>query len=212
MTREKDSQCDYVHRFWNIFFHDRYRSLKIEMNGAYESVEEMFASIQDNKPDWLFTHDCNRGFGGVFPNANLAQAGFKREICWFEDQDGYIYIHHETTEKKRQEQDGNLLSYPAEPNSRNLGDIFTDRINDTNLNLQFFFEIGMPELMSEWIPVRSKNLIKYEGGESYKREVRYKKYWEYEYDSEDNLVGATVIRFVDVPLSKYKLKIEYVTE
>lgn len=139
------------------------------------------------------------------PDSRERSAGLKTRT------DISIFIGRQP-KKKRQEQDGNLLSYPVEPNARNLGDIFTDRINDTNLNLQFFFEVGMPEMMSEWIPVRSKNLIKYEGAERINREIEYRKYWEYEYDSEDNLVGATVIRFVDVPLSKYKLKIEYVTE
>ena len=212
VTREKDPQCDYIHRFCNVFFHNRYRSLKVEMIGSYDNVEEMLSSIQDNEPKWLFTHDCKRSFGGVLPNASLENAGFKREICWFEDQNGYIYIHDDTTEKLRQEQDGNLLSYPAEPDSRYLGDVFTDQINDTNLNLQFFFEIGMPELMSEWIPVRSKNLIKYENAERFNKEIRYKKYWEYEYDSAGNLVGATVIRSDLLLKAKYKIKIEYVIE
>lgn len=129
-----------------------------------------------------------------------------------EDEDGRIFSHYDTKELLRQEQDGNLLFNAAEYNSRYLGDIFTERINDTNLNLQFFFEIGMPELMTEWVPVRSKNLIKYERGERYNQEIRYKKYWEYEYDSSGNLIGATVIRTDVAPKSKYRIKIEYVCE
>ena len=39
LKREKDPQCDYIHRFCNVFFHNRYRSLKVEMIGSYDNVE-----------------------------------------------------------------------------------------------------------------------------------------------------------------------------
>lgn len=210
-TNERDQYSDYIHRFCDIFYHSRYRSIKVHLIGSYDSVEDMLSFV-DNNQDGIFTHNCNRSFNKIYPNTSFKDAGFKREICMLEDEDGRIFSHYDTKELLRQEQDGNLLFNAAEYNSRYLGDIFSGHINDTNLNLQFFFEVGMPELMTEWVPVRSKNLIKYERGERYNQEIRYKKYWEYEYDSSGNLIGATVIRTDVAPKSKYRIKIEYVYE
>lgn len=211
----KTKECDSggsLNLFSNIFFHNRYRTVKVELISSNEKLEDRLALISSNGPDCAYNHNYEKFSGGLYPNTNFMKAGFKREICYIEDEDGYLYERYKTSEKLRQEQDGNLLSNPAVPNSDSLGDIFTDLTNDTNLNLQFFFEIGMPELMTEWIPVRSRNLIKYEHAERYNRETRYKKYWEYEYDSAGNLIGATVIRTDVIPKAKYRLKIEYVTE
>lgn len=210
-TDERDQYSDYIHRFCDIFFHSRYRTIKVQLTGSYDNINDLLSNVDDNS-ERIFTHDCNRSFNKIYPNTSFKDAGFKREICMLEDEDGRIFSHYDTKELLRQEQDGNLLFNAAEYNSRYLGDIFTERINDTNLNLQFFFEIGMPELMTEWVPVRSKNLIKYERGERYNQEIRYKKYWEYEYDSSGNLIGATVIRTDVAPKSKYRIKIEYVCE
>lgn len=210
---EKEPSCDYIHRFCDVFFHERYRTLHIELIGAEDNIEALLQNVRENGSKGIFTHTCGRSdWQDIYPNTNFKDAGFNREICWFENNDGYMYYLDETKERLRQEQDGNLLSNHAGPLNYNLGDIFTDFTNDTNMNLQFFFEFEMPELMTEWVPVRSKNLIRYENADKFADGIHYKKYWEYEHDSAGNLIGATAIRKDEAPHSKYRIKIEYVYE
>lgn len=210
---ERDERDGNIFRFSDVYFHNRYRTLKIELISEGDKIENILEYATQGSSGWIFTHKC-RGddFDEIYPNTNFKAAGFNREICMIEDKDGYMYQLTRSSEKLRQEQDGNLLSNHAGPLNYNLGDIFTDFTNDTNMNLQFFFEFEMPELMTEWVPVRSKNLIRYENADKFADGIHYKKYWEYEHDSAGNLIGATAIRKDEAPHSKYRIKIEYVYE
>ena len=209
-TKEYD-RAGFTLYFSNLFLHDRYRSIKVELDGSGEKIDSWRDRACENV-DYVFTQEYDSFSRNIFPGPSLQELGFKQEIHIIEANNGFIYNVYDTKEMLRQEKDGNLLRYIDQPDPMDLGDIFTENINDTNMNLQFFFEVGMPELMTEWIPVRSKNLIEYEEGKKYGEEIKYRKRWEYEYDINGNLVGATVIRKDMAPYSKYRIKIEYIYE
>ncbi len=148
------------------------------------------------------------GYGAVFNYLNLYKSGFSGISLIGKGDDGRFYKHYDTKIYPRRKIGWNYyreLPDPKYPNA--YGDIFTKRVNDTNINLQEIYNTEFFELVTEWVGFSSSNLIEKDGcvGDSFRRK------WDYEYDNDGNLTSILIDDryFIN---HKVKVSIEYVYE
>lgn len=180
--------------------------LKFKADNSYSKELE---SIKSNPEIVTEYSEVIGEYGGVvFNYLNLSKNGFSGISLIGKGNDGRFYKHYNTQNYPRRKIGFNYyrnLPDPRYPNA--YGDIFTKRVNDTNINLQEIYNPEFLELVTEWVICRSSNLIEKEDcvGDKYHRK------WEYEYDTDGNLTGI-LIEDRNFIWHKVKVSIEYVYE
>lgn len=180
--------------------------LKFKADNSYSKELE---NIKSN-PEIVTEYSEVEGVYGsvVFNYLNLSKNGFSGISLIGKGNDGRFYKHYHTSTIPRSKIGFNYyrkLPDPRYPNA--YGDIFSKRVNDTNINLQEIYNPDFMELVTEWVGCSSRNLIEKDGcvGDSFNRK------WEYEYDYNGNLTGIMIDDRYFIG-HNVKVSIEYVYE
>lgn len=186
-------EIEYIHRFKvSTIYKTPWQIISWSFNGSdsYSEIEN-YLSVNGGNFDRYLSRDMDLLRTDNMMDENFKEIGFKKNVVYLLDNDSIFYYPSRYIINRYIVKDGNIVEAPSSYNSHSKW-IYSDEQNDINLNLLPLSKLRIIghysrniEAVSEWIGMKSKNRILYEGWCS---DRLYDVKWEYEFDDSGNVV------------------------
>lgn len=178
---------------------------------SYSEIEN-YLSADGGELSYFLSRDMDLLRTDNMEDENFKEIGFVKSIVYLMSNDSIFYYPSSYIIDRYTVEDGNIIEAPCSHNTYKKW-IYSDEQDDINLNLlplsnlRYIGDYSRNiEAVSEWIGMKSKNRILYEGWWS---DRLYDVKWEYEFDDSGNVVKI-ILHHSNAKSYKTVLTLDYV--